>query len=78
MTPAKSGHQHFSGTGADNVFFERSVNRLIITVDAATTMSYDQGVTFMTMAAGTYDLQVGSMERIYFGAGTYSGMGLAI
>ena len=78
INPAKSGHQHFSGSGANIVVFERSINRLLITVDSATTLSFDRGANYMTMTAGTYDLQLGSMSELYIGAGVWSGMGLAI
>jgi len=78
VSTLKSGHQHFSGSGAEVIAFARSINRLLITVDGATTLSFDGGQNFMTMTAGTYDIAVGSLKQLHIGAGAWSGVGLAV
>lgn len=72
-------HQHFSGTGADDVVFGgteivgRSINHLILTVSGSTTMSFD-GTNFIDMTPGTYTFNI-PLKRIWFGAGNWSGIG---
>jgi len=75
--PLKGSHMHFSGTGAETVYFARGVTTLYITTDASTTISFDGGVNFMTMTANTHVFINTSIKQLAFGAGTWSGVGIS-
>ena len=81
FTMEATAFQHFSGSGAGDVIFNtdpvkrRYVKEIILTVDGSTTVSFN-GANFMTMVAGTYKWDL-PLSHIWFGAGTWSGVGIA-
>lgn len=73
-----SSYQMFNGSGAERLRFARPINRLLVTVDGSTTISFDDGDTYMTLVSGTYMWDLGVVRDILFGAGTWSGCGIAL
>ena len=79
-----ASHMHFSSTGVGSVQFgdpsemiPRTLTSLILTVSGTATMSFD-GNTFMALTDGTYQFMHPHVTKIYFGAGTWSGIGISV
>jgi hypothetical protein len=78
IRPTKGTFQHFSGTGANVVRFERTITNLIITVTGTVQFGVD-GAKYVTLAAGTHQLLNVHIKDLYLiGVGTYEGFGVAL
>lgn len=78
VTPNKSGHMHFSSTGAGAVPFQRLITHLYVTASGgSTTISFDGGNNFMALADGTHVFPYPNVKTVHFGAGTWSGCGVS-
>lgn len=80
-----ASHMHFSSTGAGSVQFgdpsemiPRTLTSLILTVSGSATLSLDGGNNFMALTDGTYQFMYPHIAKIYFGAGTWSGVGISV
>lgn len=81
-----ASHMHFSSTGAGSVQFgdpsemiPRTLTSLIVTASGgSTTISFDGGQNFMALTDGTYQFMYPHVAKIYFGAGTWSGVGISV
>lgn len=75
-------HQHFTGSGTDDVIFGgtdlvgRSIRHLILTTSSTVSISFD-GTTFIPLADGTHTFNV-PLRRIWFQGGTWSGIGTGV
>lgn len=73
------GHAHFSGTGAEEINFSRSLTQLYIHTASGTTISFDGGVNYMTLANDTtHKFPYPHTKQILLGAGTWSGVGISV
>lgn len=77
VTPNKSGHMHFSSTGAGTVTFNRLVTHLYVTTSSSATISFDGGSNFMALSDGTHVFPYPNVKAIQFGAGTWSGCAIS-
>lgn len=75
-------HQHFAGSGKDDVEFGgaeivgRSVRHLILTTSGGVSISFD-GSNFLPVCDGTHTFNV-PLRRIWFEGGTWSGIGTGV
>lgn len=71
--------QYFSSTGTETTEFRRPITNLVVTFAGVNNMSLD-GTNFMSMTAGTYQLDhLGLVKSIsWTGAGTRVGFGIAL
>jgi hypothetical protein len=68
---------HFSGSGADDVLFGRAVTALYLTTSGSATVSFDGGTNFMALDDTTHVFLYPNTKTLFFGAGTWSGVGIA-
>lgn len=77
VKPAKTAHQHFALSAGDDVQFERPITNLIVTVAASTTLSFDGGANFMSVATGTHQFRGVYLKEIHLGTGSCTGVGIS-
>ena len=80
-----AAHMHFSSTGVGSVTFgdpsemiPRTLTTLILTVSGSATISWDGGKNFMPLTDGTYQFMYPHVVKLYFGAGTWAGVGISV
>ena len=77
INAGSNAHMHFSSSGTDDVSFGRSVAFLYLTTSSSATISFDGGTTFMALADTTHVFPHPNTKTLFFGAGTWSGVGIA-
>jgi len=80
-----AAHMHFSSSGAGTVTFgdpsemiPRTLTNLILTVSGSATISFDGGENFMPLLDGTYQFVYPHVRKLYFGTGTWAGVGISV
>lgn len=78
LVPSAS-HMHFSGSGAETVQFGRPITHLYLTTSASTSVSFNGGDGYMSLADGqTHVLLNVNVKTLVFDAGTWNGVGISI
>jgi len=74
----KVSHQHFSGSGKDDITFGRPIQNIIISTAGDVSLSFDGGVNFMPICDGTHQFEHVHVKQLHFEGGSWSGIGVAI
>ena len=74
----KIAHQHFSGSGKDDVSFGRPVQNLLLTTTGDVSISFDGGTNFMLLGDGTHQFEHIHVKQLHFEGGSWTGVGVAL